>query len=153
VREQSGITLEGRAVDAAWAVFDTTISGWDREYDVAAAFLEAPPVIMTPLPGRRWRVYMCPTSTESDLVAEASEVLHRYVPAAEFTEIENPARFHCHSRVAATYRSGRALLAGDAAHVCSPSEGHGMNTGLQDAFNLGWKLAHVCRGEAGERLL
>jgi hypothetical protein len=45
------------------------------------------------------------------------------------------------------------LLAGDAAHVCSPNEGHGMNTGLQDAFNLGWKLALVCAGAADVRLL
>ena len=45
------------------------------------------------------------------------------------------------------------LLAGDAAHVCSPAEGHGMNTGLQDAFNLGWKLALVCRGISGPELL
>jgi hypothetical protein len=55
--------------------------------------------------------------------------------------------------VAARYRSGRVLLAGDAAHACTPEEGHGMNTGIQDAFNLGWKLAMVCRGEAGEGLL
>ena len=153
VREQSGIEFPGSDVEAPWAVFDATIAGWDREFDVAAAFLETPPVILTPLPGRRWRVYMRPTADEGDLVAEASQVLHRYVPDAEFTEIENPTRFRCHARVARTYRSGRVLLAGDAAHVCSPAEGHGMNTGLQDAFNLGWKLALVCRGAAGERLL
>ena len=52
----------------------------------------------------------------------------------------------------ATPRSPRAtaraasLLAGDAAHVCSPAQGHGMNTGIQDAFNLAWKLALVCQG-------
>ena len=65
----------------------------------------------------------------------------------------NPTRFLCHARVAERFRSGRVLLAGDAAHACSPTEGHGMNTGLQDAYNLGWKLAHVCRGEAGEVLV
>jgi hypothetical protein len=96
---------------------------------------------------------MRPTSNDIDLVAEASQVLHRYTPGANFIEIENPARFHCYSRVAERYRSHRVLLAGDAAHVCSPAEGHGMNTGLQDAFNLGWKLALVCRGAASERLL
>jgi 2-polyprenyl-6-methoxyphenol hydroxylase-like FAD-dependent oxidoreductase len=153
VREQSGIEFPGNDIEAAWAVFDATIDGLEREFDVARAFLDMPPVIMTPLPGRRWRVYIRPTSTGSGLVAEASQVLHRYTPSAKFIEIENPARFHCHSRVAGSYRSGRALLAGDAAHVCSPAEGHGMNTGLQDAFNLGWKLALVCRGAAGEPLL
>jgi 2-polyprenyl-6-methoxyphenol hydroxylase-like FAD-dependent oxidoreductase len=153
VREQSGIEFSGSEIEAPWAVFDATIAGWDQEFDVNAAFLETPPVIMTPLPGRRWRVYTRPTSDESDLIAEAGEVLHRYVPRAEFTHIKNPARFHCHSKVAASYRTGRVLLAGDAAHVCSPAEGHGMNTGLQDAFNLGWKLALVCRGAAGDGLL
>jgi 2-polyprenyl-6-methoxyphenol hydroxylase-like FAD-dependent oxidoreductase len=153
VREESGIEFPGDDIEAGWAVFDATIEGWDREFDVASAFLDLPPVIMTPLPGHRWRVYIRPTSNESDLVDEASQMLHRYAPGAKFSDIENPARFHCHSRVAGRFRSGRVLLAGDAAHVCSPAEGHGMNTGLQDAFNLGWKLALVCRGAAGERLL
>ena len=112
VREQSGIEFSGSDLEAPWAVFDATIVGWEQEFDVAAAFLETPPVILTPLPGRRWRVYMRPTSNVSDLVTDASEVLHRYVPGAEFKEIENPTRFRCHSRVARSYRSGRVLLAG-----------------------------------------
>ena len=112
-----------------------------------------PSLILTPLPERRWRAYARPTSDSSDLVAEAEGVLRRYKPAARFAGVENPARFHCQSRVASRYREGRVLLAGDAAHACSPNEGHGMNTGLQDAFNLGWKLALVCRGAAGPGLL
>jgi hypothetical protein len=96
---------------------------------------------------------MRPESDDGDLVTEASAILQRYDSGARFVRVENPARFHCHSRVATSYRSGRALLAGDAAHVCSPAEGHGMNTGLQDAFNLGWKLALVCDGRGRERLL
>jgi 2-polyprenyl-6-methoxyphenol hydroxylase-like FAD-dependent oxidoreductase len=51
------------------------------------------------------------------------------------------------------YRTGRVFLAGDAAHVHSPAGGQGMNTGMQDAFNLGWKLALVARGAASESLL
>ena len=46
-----------------------------------------------------------------------------------------------------------AQFAGDAAHVHAPAGGQGLNIGVQDAVNLGWKLAHVCRGEAGEALL
>jgi hypothetical protein len=98
-------------------------------------------VILTPLPGRRWRVYLRPTSDTSELVAEASKVIGRHTPGATFADVENPARFRCHSRLAARFGSGRVLLAGDAAHACTPAEGHGMNTGLQDAFNLGRKLA------------
>jgi 2-polyprenyl-6-methoxyphenol hydroxylase-like FAD-dependent oxidoreductase len=153
VREAAGIDYPGTDIEAAWAVFDATLEGWNDDYDLVFAHLDRPPVILTPLPERRWRVYLRPTSDSSDLVAEAGEVVRRYEPGATFTEVENPTRFHCHSRIAARYRSGRVLLAGDAAHACTPAEGHGMNTGLQDAFNLGWKLASVCRGEAGSGLL
>ena len=57
------------------------------------------------------------------------------------------------TRQAATYRSGRVLLAGDAAHVHSPVGGQGLNTGVQDAVNLGWKLAQVVEGTSPEALL
>jgi 2-polyprenyl-6-methoxyphenol hydroxylase-like FAD-dependent oxidoreductase len=153
VREAVGIEFPGTDIQAPWAVFDASIEGWTVEYDVASAHLDQPPVILTPLPGRRWRVYLRPTSATSDLVAEAGKVIARYAPGATFADVENPTRFHCHSRVATRFRAGRVLLAGDAAHACTPAEGHGMNTGLQDAFNLGWKLALVCRGEAGAGVL
>ncbi|BBA97256.1 putative oxygenase [Actinacidiphila reveromycinica] len=57
------------------------------------------------------------------------------------------------TRLATEYRRGRVLLAGDAAHVHLPAGGLGMNTGIQDAFNLGWKLAAVVRGHAPDALL
>jgi 3-(3-hydroxy-phenyl)propionate hydroxylase len=62
-------------------------------------------------------------------------------------------RFTDASRQAAMYRKGRILLAGDAAHVHSPMGGQGLNVGMQDAVNLGWKLAQVVRGTSGESLL
>ena len=62
-------------------------------------------------------------------------------------------RFTDATRQAASYRKGRVLLAGDAAHVHSPVGGQGLNTGVQDAVNLGWKLAQVVRGESPETLL
>ncbi|MBE2315923.1 FAD-dependent monooxygenase [Solirubrobacter sp. CPCC 204708] len=62
-------------------------------------------------------------------------------------------RFTDTSRQAANYRAGRVLLAGDAAHVHSPVGGQGLNTGVQDAFNLGWKLAAVVKGEMPDTLL
>jgi len=62
-------------------------------------------------------------------------------------------RFTDTSRQAAAYRRGRVLLAGDAAHVHSPVGGQGLNTGIQDAVNLGWKLAQVVRGTSPESLL
>ena len=62
-------------------------------------------------------------------------------------------RFTDMARQAAAYRSGRVLLAGDAAHVHSPIGGQGLNTGVQDAVNLGWKLAQVVKGTSPDSLL
>jgi 2-polyprenyl-6-methoxyphenol hydroxylase-like FAD-dependent oxidoreductase len=61
--------------------------------------------------------------------------------------------FRLHHRHAARYRAGRIFLVGDAAHVHSPAGGQGMNTGIQDAWNVGWKLALVAKGIAGDELL
>ena len=62
-------------------------------------------------------------------------------------------RFTDATRQAAAYRAGRVLLAGDAAHIHFPIGGQGLNTGIQDAVNLGWKLAQVVRGVSGEEFL
>jgi 2-polyprenyl-6-methoxyphenol hydroxylase-like FAD-dependent oxidoreductase len=62
-------------------------------------------------------------------------------------------RFHSDERQVPRYRDRRVFLAGDAAHVHSPAGGMGMNTGMQDAANLGWKLAAVLHGWAGDGLL
>lgn len=62
-------------------------------------------------------------------------------------------RFTDATRQAAAYRAGRVLLAGDAAHIHFPIGGQGLNTGIQDAVNLGWKLTQVVRGVSGEELL
>jgi FAD binding domain len=61
--------------------------------------------------------------------------------------------YHAHHRYVANFRKGRCFLAGDAAHIHSPAGAQGMNTGLQDAYNLAWKLAFVIQGRAKEELL
>src|SRR5262249_13275503 len=63
------------------------------------------------------------------------------------------AYFHINERKVAQYGRGRIFLAGDAAHVHSPAGGQGMNTGMQDAFNLAWKLALVAHATAAPTLL
>jgi 2-polyprenyl-6-methoxyphenol hydroxylase-like FAD-dependent oxidoreductase len=70
--------------------------------------------------------------------------------------VHNPtsiSRFNDSTRQAETYRKGRVLLAGDAAHIHYPAGGHGLNIGVQDAVNLGWKLAQVVKGTSPESLL
>ena len=152
-REASGIGFDGHDLAAPWAVFDATLDGWTETFDLTFVYLEAVPVILTALPGRRWRAYLRPSSPTSDLVADATSTIRRYFPSVSFVDVENPTRFHCHTKVATTYRAGPVLLAGDAAHLCSPAQGHGMNTGLQDAANLAWKLALVHQGRADPALL
>jgi 2-polyprenyl-6-methoxyphenol hydroxylase-like FAD-dependent oxidoreductase len=77
-------------------------------------------------------------------------------PTAGAIRVRDPAwltRFHLHHRQIASYRRGNVFLAGDAAHIHSPVGAQGMNTGIQDAWNLGWKLGLVARGLAHSRLL
>jgi 2-polyprenyl-6-methoxyphenol hydroxylase-like FAD-dependent oxidoreductase len=152
-RVQTGINFEGHKLVKQWAVFDACIEGWNDTHEGIFAYHDLLPIIITALPAKRWRVYVRPSSEDSDLVAEATSTLRTYIPSASFVDVENPTRFHCYTKIAARFRSGPAFLAGDAAHLCSPSEGHGMNTGIQDAFNLAWKLALVYDGVANESLL
>jgi 2-polyprenyl-6-methoxyphenol hydroxylase-like FAD-dependent oxidoreductase len=94
--------------------------------------------------------------------AEYSEPTHEEFQAMVDERVPFPAtvvkehwvtRYRVHSRTVPHYREGRVFLVGDAAHVHSPAGAQGMNTGIQDAYNLGWKLAHVERGVADESLL
>ncbi len=85
---------------------------------------------------------------------EFQELVERFLSTP--ARLANPfwlARFRLHHRLADRYSSGRAFLCGDAAHIHSPAGGQGMNTGLQDAWNLGWKLALVLQGRARQELL
>lgn len=92
-------------------------------------------------------------STDEALAPDAIEAkLQRIVPRPERYEVGEIRPYRIHQRIAECYRRGRVLLAGDAAHLNSPSGGMGMNGGIHDAFNLADKLAAVIGG-ADERLL
>jgi 2-polyprenyl-6-methoxyphenol hydroxylase-like FAD-dependent oxidoreductase len=153
VRQQCGIELRGSDSDDPWAVFDTTLIGWHGSHEAIYGYLDVVPVILTSLPRSRWRVYLRPSALDSDLLDDAAATLQPYFPAIAFADVANPTRFRCHAKVATSFRAGRVLLAGDAAHICSPSQGHGMNSGLQDAFNLAWKLALVAGRHCAQDLL
>jgi len=152
-RKLGRIEMTGDDIAKPWAVFDATLSGWGQSYEGNYAYLDEVPVILTALPQQRWRVYLQPSASGSDLLVDAASTIRRYGSEIRFDDVTNPCRFHCHSKVATKFRAGRILLAGDAAHVCSPSQGHGMNSGLQDAFNLAWKLALACKGRRPPALL
>jgi 3-(3-hydroxy-phenyl)propionate hydroxylase len=108
-------------------------------------------------PPDRWRVHfpLHPgEDPEAACQAEALQArLQRFLPTGRDFEIVASNLYTVHQRVAKKFRLGRAILAGDAAHVNSPIGAMGMNSGIHDAFNLADKLVAVLRGEAGEEIL
>ncbi|CEL97243.1 unnamed protein product [Vitrella brassicaformis CCMP3155] len=85
---------------------------------------------------------------------EVEEIIKKRVPSAELVDMPWSARYSINKRAAHLYyKDKRIFLAGDAAHVHPPLFGQGMNTGIQDAYNLGWKLAFVLKGGAPTQLL
>jgi 3-(3-hydroxy-phenyl)propionate hydroxylase len=108
-------------------------------------------------PPDRWRVHF-PTAPEEDETAltrpQALQArLQRFLPTGKDFDIVGSNLYVVHQRVAEKFRRGRAILAGDAAHVNSPIGAMGMNSGVHDAFNLAEKLVAILRGEASEDLL
>ncbi|WP_019064363.1 FAD-dependent monooxygenase [Streptomyces prunicolor] len=110
-----------------------------------------------PLPGRILTVEFDgpPADRESAVTAEELQASVRRVTGVDVTvhKVHSSTRFTDNCRQTETYRSGRVLLAGDAAHVHSPFGGQGLNLGAGDAMNLGWKLALVVNGRAPVELL
>ena len=96
-------------------------------------------------------VHADPDALLDDEVIEAG--LQRFHPTGEPYEVVSKSLYTVHQRVAETFRAGRVLLAGDAAHVNSPIGAMGMNSGIHDAVNLAGKLSSVLRGDAGDELL
>ena len=113
-----------------------------------------------PLPGGHHRMFVLSDDAgapaERDPTLEEMQAILREVADDPAATLADPVWFS-HGRfthgVAPGLRRGRIFLAGDAGHMTLPIYGQGMNTGMQDAFNLGWKLAHVHRGWASEALL
>ncbi|MFH8768405.1 FAD-dependent monooxygenase [Streptomyces sp. NPDC017958] len=111
-----------------------------------------------PFPGRVLSVEFDgpPADRSAPVTAEELQASLRRVsgvPEVSITKMVTATRFTDNARQVTDYRRGRVLLAGDAAHVHSPFGGQGLNLGIGDAMNLGWKLAAVVRGRAPEALL
>ena len=110
-----------------------------------------------PIPGRLFMLDFIgpPENRQAPITREEIEAVLRRISGMDVrvNTLESAARWTDNTRLVDTYRRGRVLLAGDAAHVHSPFGGQGLNLGLMDAANLGWKLATVIRGEMPESLL
>ncbi|HET7855708.1 MAG TPA: FAD-dependent monooxygenase [Gaiellaceae bacterium] len=164
VRHGASIPFEGGAYPQTFVLADLELDG-ELERDVGHAFLGAGGMLFFfPLAKPvSWRMLgMRPPSSATDVVDERTKLTLAELQAIAdgFTggrlRLRDPAwltYFRLHHRHAARYRAGRVFLAGDAAHVHSPAGAQGMNTGIQEAWNLGWKLALVTRGVADEALL
>jgi len=110
-----------------------------------------------PVPGRVFMLDFSgpPEDRQAPLTREAFEAALRRISGQDVRvkALESASRWADNTRLVDSYRRGRVLLAGDAAHVHSPFGGQGLNLGLVDAANLGWKLAAVVRGEMPDSLL
>ena len=125
------------------------VAVWLRGEEMLGAF---------PLPdgagGRRWRLMAPAPAPVDDVLTALVGMLESHTGRpAPVSRAVWTSEFRIHRRLAETYRRGRVLLAGDAAHIHSPFGGQGLNTGIGDAENLAWKLTLVVRGHAGEALL
>ncbi|MDL4777403.1 MULTISPECIES: FAD-dependent monooxygenase [Thermomonosporaceae] len=158
VREELGLPFPGRSAVRSVMLADVRVEGVPREALTGRGVGDAFALLASY--GDGWyrlvawnRRHQVPDSEPVD-PAELREVARRVFGAdLGVGETRWTSRFHSDERQAPRYRSGRVFLAGDAAHAHSPAGGLGMNTGIQDAANLGWKLAAELHGRAPDGLL
>ena len=156
VRERLGITMEGSSFSERWLIVDL-LGTPDRFRHTRVYCDPRRPAISLPGPNgtRRYEFMLHADERDEDLLRE--EVVRQMIGMRSAgdrdLQIARKVVYAFHARVARRWREGRVFLAGDAAHLSPPFAGQGMNSGVRDALNLGWKLAAVTRGELGPRLL
>lgn len=145
VRNLIGSTLQGSSFESRWLVVDTDSD--DDTFWQTRVYCDARrPVVEVPGPHRTRRFEFLLHAHESDeatLKSERLTELLRPFRGEKPTSIVRKTIYTFHARVADKWRRGRVFLAGDAAHLTPPYAGQGMNSGVRDAHNLGWKLAAV----------
>jgi 2-polyprenyl-6-methoxyphenol hydroxylase-like FAD-dependent oxidoreductase len=165
VRDTLGISFDGHRYEGIEFVQADCGVRWSRKKD-SGLYCFRPErflgVVPLPLPiedEKRIRVFIArPDRDPADRSDPSLEEIEAEMQAitGERVELAHPIwlnRVRVQRRLAGAFRSGRAFLVGDSGHVHVPMGGQGMNTGMQDAYNLAWKLGAVARGEAGDALL
>ncbi len=155
-RKRLGFGFKGESPATRWLVVDVN----NDPLGTPNVFLGADPKrpyvsIGLPHAVRRWEFMLHEDETE-EMATEPSFVnrmLADHVPDPSSLDFIRRRVFTHHARVADSFRHGRQLIAGDAAHLMPVWMGQGWNSGMRDATNLGWKLASVLSGQAGDRLL
>ena len=160
VRHGLGLTFEGSTWERLFYVADARVD-WDFPHDALHVCLAKEVfVAFFPMPGEnRYRVVGTFPESKNE---EQGEVLYEEIEREikeqaklklELSDVRWFSLYKVHSRRVNKFSEGRCFLAGDSAHIHSPAGAQGMNTGIQDAYNLAWKLALVIKGKAGLELL
>ena len=158
VRHLLGAPFAGHPHPFDWLLADTCVE-WDGSPDLVHVFArsDGPPLLCVPITRDLWRLSLpMPGARDGSpptLEEIQSLVDERSPRPMTVHDPETLTSFRCQLRSTTAYRTGRVLLAGDAVHIHSPAGGQGMNTGMQDATNLAWKLALVTTGRAPDTLL
>ncbi|HZC58841.1 MAG TPA: FAD-dependent monooxygenase [Chthoniobacterales bacterium] len=160
VRQLSGLSFEGGAYSEAFVLADLKLDGPIDPIHIHLFLTEARPLGIFPFRNGRFRV-IADVEAESEggstgepTYDEIQEIVRRRTDVG--IRLSDPvwlSRFHIYHRKIPEFRAGRVFLAGDSAHIHSPAGGQGMNTGIQDVFNLAWKIALVAHGKSPESLL
>ena len=159
-RKTLGLEFAGKEYEEVFLLADVRLE-WDRPDDEFTIVLTPQgPIVAFPMPeAGRWRLIDGSGQSADDaepgrVVAWFQRLLREHGrPEAVVSDPTWTSAFRLHRRVVDRFRSGRCFVAGDAAHIHSPAGGQGMNTGIQDAYNLAWKLALVDRGASPDSLL
>ncbi|MFB7231523.1 FAD-dependent monooxygenase [Streptomyces fimicarius] len=159
VRRALGVGMTGGSVDPApMLVADVRIAPASLDRDNWHIFMgDAGYTTLCPLPGTDdFQLVAQFKEGAPDLAPEAVRALvadRTHLAAQDVTEVRWSSDFRPRAALADRFRAGRALLMGDAAHIHSPAGGQGLNTSVQDAYNLGWKLGQVLLRGAPEALI
>jgi len=156
VRHRLGLSFKGITIPTSLVLADVRIDGMADAGRIELHWHQDGVLLLLPLPGGVWRVMadIAGEPRHDPTLAEIQAIVDRRMPGRP--ALRDPqwlAGFSVNERMVRDYRVGRVFLAGDAAHVHSPAGGQGMNTGMQDAINLAWKLALVVHGAAAPALL
>lgn len=160
VRHTLGVKFSGETLQSDWMLADVHMRGYPfPESEASVYWHQDGAFVIFPISPGRFRVLadLPLTSAErppAPTLEQVQAIITRRGPPGLIAY--DPiwlAGFRINGRKVTEYRAGRVFLVGDAAHVHSPAGGQGMNTGMQDAFNLAWKLALVIHGSCKDRLL
>lgn len=155
-RRLMGVSFDGTTSSTRWLVVDCANDPLGHPNSEVGADPARPYVSISIAHGIRrfeFMIHADETDEEADDPAFVRRMLGRRVPHPDRVDIIRHRVYTHHSRIAGNFRKGRLLLAGDAAHLMPVWQGQGYNSGIRDAANLGWKLAAVVNGQAGDALL